>query len=256
TATLSIDPRYAPIPRDARAILRQKTLLGETYVELTPGNRRGPKLADGAHLARTQIDHTVELDEILKIFDPETKKAFRQWVAYSAQAIRAPAGQDLNFALGNLAEFANSGAGVLSVLNSQQDAVQRLVRNTGEVFAALNQRYGQLHDLVVNSQRTFSATAAEKEALATTFSIFPVFLDESKATLDRLAAFATNTDPLVNDLKPVADQLGPTFTDLGNVGPPLERLFNNLKPVIAASPKDLPQGARFLTGARQLFHGL
>src|SRR5205085_7207896 len=108
TATLDIDPQYAPIPTDTKAILRQKTLLGETYVELTPGNRRGPKLADGAHLPRTQIERTVELDEILKIFDPQTKQAFRQWVAYSAQAIRAPAGQDLNFALGNLAEFANS----------------------------------------------------------------------------------------------------------------------------------------------------
>src|SRR3954464_11979028 len=33
---LQLDSRYAPLPSDARAILRQKTLLGETYVELTP----------------------------------------------------------------------------------------------------------------------------------------------------------------------------------------------------------------------------
>ncbi len=256
TATLDIDPQYAPIPRDTKAILRQKTLLGETYVELTPGNRRGPSLPDGATLPRTQVEPTVELDEILRIFDPDTKKAFRAWVAESAQNISGTGGQDLNYALGNLAEFANSGAGVLSVLNTQHDAVQRLVRNTGEVFAALNQRYGQLHDLIVNSGHTFSATAAEKNALAETFSIFPVFLDESRSTLNRLSAFAINTRPLVNLLKPVADQLGPTLTDLGNVGPPLERLFNNLKPVIAASGRDLPQGARFLKGAVPLFHGL
>src|SRR3954468_6514968 len=35
-ATIEVNPEYAPIARDARAILRQKTLLGETYVELTP----------------------------------------------------------------------------------------------------------------------------------------------------------------------------------------------------------------------------
>src|SRR2546421_3348496 len=256
TVTLDIDPKYAPIPTDSRAILRQKTLLGETYVELTPGNRGGASLRDGDTLRRSQVEPTVELDEILKIFDPATKQAFRQWVAYSAQAIRAPGGQNLNFALGNLAEFANSGAGVLSVLNTQQDAVQRLIRDTGVVFAALNQRYGQLHDLVVNSQHTFGALAAEKTALAQTFSIFPVFLDESRATLNRLSAFSLNTRPLVNLLKPVADQLGPTVTDLGKLGPPLEALFNNLKPVIAASGKDLPQGARFLKGAIPLFHGL
>ena len=39
-ATVEIERRYAPLRSDARAILRQKTLLGETYVELTPGRRR------------------------------------------------------------------------------------------------------------------------------------------------------------------------------------------------------------------------
>ena len=35
---IQLQSRYAPLPQDARAILRQKTLLGETYVELTPGD--------------------------------------------------------------------------------------------------------------------------------------------------------------------------------------------------------------------------
>src|SRR5436309_9993964 len=37
--TIQLDAAYAPLPSDAKAILRQKTLLGETYVELTPGTR-------------------------------------------------------------------------------------------------------------------------------------------------------------------------------------------------------------------------
>ena len=36
---IEIEPEYAPISSDARAILRQKTLLGETYVELTTGSQ-------------------------------------------------------------------------------------------------------------------------------------------------------------------------------------------------------------------------
>ena len=48
-ATIELDAAYAPIPDDTRAILRQKTLLGETYVELTPGSddarRRCPRAA-------------------------------------------------------------------------------------------------------------------------------------------------------------------------------------------------------------------
>src|SRR5213083_1033808 len=41
-ATLELNKRFAPLASNARAILRQKTLLGETYVELTPGNAKGP----------------------------------------------------------------------------------------------------------------------------------------------------------------------------------------------------------------------
>src|SRR3954462_8394220 len=46
-AKLDINDKYGPIPSDTRAILRTKTLLGETYIELTPGDRYGPRLADG-----------------------------------------------------------------------------------------------------------------------------------------------------------------------------------------------------------------
>ena len=42
--------RYAPLPSDAKAILRQKTLLGETYVELTPGTATAPTIPEGGRL--------------------------------------------------------------------------------------------------------------------------------------------------------------------------------------------------------------
>ena len=38
-AVFQIDSQYAPRPADTRAILRQKSLLGETYIELSPGRR-------------------------------------------------------------------------------------------------------------------------------------------------------------------------------------------------------------------------
>ena len=50
-ATIEIDPKYAPIPIDTEAILRQKTLLGETYVELTPGDAEGEMIPEGGDAA-------------------------------------------------------------------------------------------------------------------------------------------------------------------------------------------------------------
>src|SRR3954453_6467526 len=253
---LRIDPKFAPIPKDARAVLRQKTLLGETFVELSPGDPSAGELPDGGTLANSQVEPTVELDEILRIFDPPTKVAFRSWVQESAKTISGTAPEDLNNALGNLAGFAEDGAGVLQVLDTQSTAVRHLIKNTGVVFGALNERKGKLRDLVVNSDRPFSALQAEQSALADTFRIFPTFLDESKFTLARLEDFSVNAHPLVNDLKPVADDLGPTVRDLGALAPDLETFFRKLPPVIETSKTALPDAAAFLRGARPVFQGL
>jgi hypothetical protein len=75
---MEIDNRFAPIGRDARAILRQKSLLGESYVEITPGSPGAKKLDDGGTLSSANVDDTVELDEVFRTFDPETRKALQQ----------------------------------------------------------------------------------------------------------------------------------------------------------------------------------
>jgi phospholipid/cholesterol/gamma-HCH transport system substrate-binding protein len=254
--TLEINRRFAPLPKDTRAILREKTLLGETFVELTPGHPATGRLADHAILPNGQVEGTVQLDEILRVFDPATKAAFRDWVRNSGRQISGTAPQDLNDALGSLADFAQDGSTLLEVLDQQHTAVRRLVRNTGVVFHALNRRTGQLRQLIVNSQRTFSATASVDDALATTFEIFPTFLDESRLTADRLERFANNTRPLVIALKPVADNVRPTVLDLRALAPDLVSLFEHLRPVIRTSPATLPEAARFLRGARPVLREL
>src|SRR5919199_767092 len=47
-ATIEIEPQFAPISSDARAILRQKTLLGETYIEITPGSQNADQSGDSS----------------------------------------------------------------------------------------------------------------------------------------------------------------------------------------------------------------
>ena len=250
---IEIDSAYAPIPEDTKAILRQKTLLGETYVELSTGDRSAGMLEDGDRLPDSQVEPTVELDEIFGAFDEPTRRAFQQWIEGLAKASEGEAPEDLNDAFGNFAPFATDGARLLEVLDEQETAVHELFRNTGEVFAAINEREGALRQLIVNSGNTFDATAARDEALAETFRIFPVFLDESKATLARLETFSRDTRPLVNDLKAPADDLGPTVRDLGDLAPDLENLFRDLPPLIAASRRSVPELERVLEEAEPLF---
>jgi phospholipid/cholesterol/gamma-HCH transport system substrate-binding protein len=253
TVELELDSHYAPIPKDSRAILRQKTLLGETYVEIAPGDKASGTLEDGAMLPNSQVEPTVELDEIFSSFDEPTRKAFQDWMKELATVIDKGRSQDLNDAFGNLAGFSADGAKLLQVLDEQNVALHRFVKNTGVVFGAINEREGALRQLIVNSNNTFEATARRDEALAETFRIFPTFLDESRATMTRLEAFSKNTNPLVNDLKAPADDLGPTVRDLGDLAPYAERLFRDLDPLIKTSENTLPDLEKILNGAEPLF---
>jgi len=202
------------------------------------------------------VQDTVELDEIFTAFDPETRQAFRDWVKELSAAIKDGRGQDLNDAFGNFEGFAVDGATLMTVLDEQNLAVHRLVRNTGQVFGAINERRGALRELIVNSKRTFEATASRDKALAETFAIFPTFLDESKATMARLEDFSRSTHPLVNDLKGPADDLGPTVRDLGDLAPDLERLFRDLGPLIRESRTGVPALTRTLQEAEPLTEAL
>jgi ABC-type transporter Mla subunit MlaD len=251
-ATIEVQRKYAPIARDARAILRQKTLLGETYVELTPGHpRQAGTVPDGGFLADGQVAKTVELDEIFQALDPKTRKSFQTWQQDLSKAV-AGRGQDLNDAIGNLPAFADDANDLLTVLDGQASQVSELVRGTGQVFGALTQDEGQLHNLIVNAGDTFDATSRQQEALATTFRIFPTFLNESKLTFKRLESFSTDTDPLVQDLRPAAHDLSPTLRDVRALAPDLKNLFVNLDPLITASKTGLPALRDTLGGAKPM----
>jgi phospholipid/cholesterol/gamma-HCH transport system substrate-binding protein len=252
-ATLELDSAYAPLHSDARAILRQKTLLGETYVELTPG--RAGRVPEGGRLGDGQVARTVQLDEIFDSLDPRTRKAFQGWQQELAKGIDGH-GQDFNDALGTLPGFAADGADVLGVLDTQQGALGRLVKNTGVVFRALSADEGQLQNLITSSKRTFDATARQQDALAETVRIFPTFLDESKATFARLQTFSADTRPLVQDLRPVARDLKPTLQDVRALAPDLEGFFVNLDPVISAAGTAMPATREVLRGAEPLLASL
>ncbi|MCA1682556.1 MAG: MlaD family protein, partial [Actinobacteria bacterium] len=97
-AVVELDRRFAPLHSDAHAILRQKTLLGETYIELTPGTKGSPLVKEGGTLSNARVSKSVELDEILQALDPTTREAFRRWQQDMGRAVSGR-GRDLNDAI-------------------------------------------------------------------------------------------------------------------------------------------------------------
>jgi phospholipid/cholesterol/gamma-HCH transport system substrate-binding protein len=244
-AVMEIDAQFAPRPADTRAILRQKTLLGETYIELSPGSPGGRKLRDGATLPRGQIAPTVQLDQILSTFDAKTRQAFETWMQQQGIALTGR-GEDLNAALGELYPFATNVDSVLAVLNRDSAATSTLLNDGGQVFSSIAQSPAALQQLIVNADAAFSATSAQSTALAQTIKAFPPFLLATKATVDRVARFARTTKPLVDELRPAAVQLTPALKSLAVLAPQLRSLLVNVKPLTKASTAGVPALERFL----------
>ncbi|HUA03062.1 MAG TPA: MlaD family protein [Solirubrobacteraceae bacterium] len=245
-AVMEIDPQFAPRPANTRAILRQKTLLGETYVELSPGSPTGTKLADGGSLPKGQIAPTVQLDQILSTFDPATRSAFETWMQQQGMALTGR-GQDLNAALAELYPFATNVDSVLAVLNRDNAATSTLLRDGGQVLSAVTRSPAQLQQLVDNSNTTFSATSAQAAALAATIKAFPAYLVATRQTIDRVKRFAVTTKPLVDELRPAAVQLSPALQSVAVLAPQLKSLLVNIGPLTAASRAGVPALDQFLT---------
>jgi phospholipid/cholesterol/gamma-HCH transport system substrate-binding protein len=186
-AIIELDDRYAPLPEDSRAILRQKTLLGETYVELTPGTQGAPKIPENGRLATTRVAATVELDEIFRAFDKKTRESFQVWQQDLGEGIEGH-GQDFSDALGSLTPFAENSNVVLQILNSQERATQEAIKNTGVVFDALSERNGQLADWITSSNQLLETTAGRDDQIRALWRAFPSFIDNSSAALRDLAA--------------------------------------------------------------------
>jgi phospholipid/cholesterol/gamma-HCH transport system substrate-binding protein len=252
-ATLEIKPEFAPIPVNTKAMLRVKSLLGETYVELTPGNRKGRNVPDGGTLNPGQVSSTVELDEILSTFDAKTRKAFQTWMEAQAEAVRGR-GADINAVFGRLPGLVDKLNELTATLDSQQAATTKAVAQTGEVFDALSEREGQLRGLVTDSERLFALTSSRNEKLGQIVRELPRFERESTDMLPKLTAFSKEATPAIKQLQPAATAMGPAFAALDDVSPEFQGLFAQLRPVISASEKGLPAVNRILDGLPPVFN--
>jgi phospholipid/cholesterol/gamma-HCH transport system substrate-binding protein len=247
-AVLQIDSKYAPRPADTRAILRQKSLLGETYIELTPGSSRAPTLPDGGTLPPGQIAPTVQLDQILSTFDPVTRKAFSTWVQQGGIAL-TNRGQQFNEAIATLYPFATNVDSVLNVLNRDSAATRALLSDGGQVFSALARSPAQLQGFIRNSNAVFASTAARNRELAAAIKAFPAFTVATRETVARVHQFAALANPLVTELRPAARQLSPTLQATVTLAPELKSLLVNIGPLTQASKAGVPAFERFLTAS-------
>jgi virulence factor Mce-like protein len=244
-ATLEIASQYAPLRSDMHAILRQKTLLGETYLQLIPESRTAPFLPDGGQLPNSQVEPSVTLDDILASLNTKTRAAFQVW-QQSVEAGINGRGEAINNDFATLNPFVQSANNLVSVLASQEGAVTALIHNTGVVFTALAGRDHQLEGLESSGNRTFHAAAEGSQAFAEAFRALPRFESSSRVALKELDRFAADINPYYDEFRPAERQLSSLVAAAKPFTPAFNGFLTSLGPLTKAAKRGLPDVAKEL----------
>ncbi len=254
-AEIELRERYAPLPRDAKATLRQKTLLGETFVEMTPGTRGGPTVPEGGTLPRGNVRPTVELDEVLRALDERTREDLKAMLAGIASGTRER-GDELSAALGEVPPATESANELLAVLDAERAALGSLVRDAGIAFGAVGRRRAETRALIRSGDALLRTTAARGEEVERTIRILPTFLAELRLALAAAERTAVDAAHVVRALRGAAPLAAPVLRDAVALLPQARGLLRDLDPALAAARPALPGLTRTVDDARPLVRAL
>jgi phospholipid/cholesterol/gamma-HCH transport system substrate-binding protein len=247
--TVEMGHQYAPVNSNDRMVLRQKTLLGETYLELIPPHTaaaNGPPLPDGGQIPARQVEPAVTLDDILAALDPKTRAAFKVWQQSLAAAFNGR-GEQINSDFAELEPFVENANKLVSILASQEGAVREVVHNTGVVFDALTERDHQFRGFIENGETTFHALAQSSQQFADAFRELPEFEHSSEATFRELDRLATVASPLLDSSRAWERALSPLLRGVKAFTPDFNSLLTNTGPLTTAAKRGLPAFERVLS---------
>jgi phospholipid/cholesterol/gamma-HCH transport system substrate-binding protein len=237
--TVEMDHSYAPVRSNDRMILRTKTLLGETYIELLPQRGSAPPLPDHGRLPGDQVEPVVTLDDILSALEPRVRTGFKVFQQAQAAAENGR-GEQINADIAELEPFVVQANKLVGILAAQEGAVSSTIHNTGVVFDALTERDNQFRGLIENGQHAFHALAQSSRQWADAFREFPAFEHSGQATLRELDSLTDAAGPALEESRAWERQLAPLLSTVKSFTPSFNHLLTALGPFSRAAKRGLP----------------
>ncbi|MCK9250609.1 MAG: MCE family protein [Solirubrobacteraceae bacterium] len=213
---LHIKKEHAPIHEDAEILVRQKTLVGENYIEVNPGSAKAGAVPDGGRITVKAQKEAVPIDRVLSSLDAETRDRISRNLQATGKGVKGRA-SDLNELFNRVPDLSTSGMKLMEVLDDRRAQVASIVQNTGVLMNAVGSRNADIQRLIGSVKATSEAVASRDQALKSALDTIPGTFRQTRGTVDRLTAFAGTATPVVDDarvalttLRPVLDQLVPT----------------------------------------------
>jgi virulence factor Mce-like protein len=169
--TFSIDPTV-PVAKNTKAILVQKTLFGDKYIQLDPAVPGQPKLQNGDHIARAQTEDPVEIqqiyDEVTPLLEALDPPKFGAALGSISQGL-AGGGQDLRRLTEGwtavMEEFSNRRGDLQTLLTNVPGAAGTFAERGEDLTRAAN-TLGQVAQVLAKNEPSLGPLLTQNAELA------------------------------------------------------------------------------------------
>ena len=220
--TISIDNAdFIPFYANATCTIRPQSLIGEEYVNCSPGTsshrplatlRSGP--GKGQHfLPVTRTSSPINTDILQNISQMPVRQALGVVIDELGTGL-ATRGSDLNAVIRRANPALGETDKVFKILASQNHQLAKLADDSQTVLAPLAKERNQISGFVRSANTTSVAVAARAADEARTFHLFPTFLSQLRPLLADLSVLADHATPVLQQLGQTAGPLGTEFGEL------------------------------------------
>ena len=155
---------FTPLYTDARAVIRQKNLLGETYVELNRGTSSTGQIADGGTIDQAHTLTPVEIDQVLNALDPQVRDQLDIVINTLGQAT-AGRGADMNASAGDLSAIAIDLQALAHTLANNSDHLDALIADLRKVMETLAAWHADFRAMIADWDNVMATLASREQNL-------------------------------------------------------------------------------------------
>lgn len=225
---MRLDEDAPPVFRDAAVDVRSRTVVGESFVAISPGSAAAGEVPVGETLGPGRAVEATQFDDVASLFDPGTRTRLRGQVDTLATALAGPRAGELNRLVEQASLATGSGAPVLETLADERQAVAALVDHLGTITRALGDRRDDIALLARRGETAVGALARERRAVERLFAAAPAALRQTDATSRRLGALSRRATVPVGDLRRALDTLAPSLSALAPTARAARRAVDEL----------------------------
>ena len=226
-SSISLDPRtlnarvkvnvasgnYGEFHTDATCLSRPQSLIGEYFIDCSPGTPSAPVLPNGGTIPASHTFSTIPADLIQDVMRMPYRERLTLIINELGAAVAGnPA--NLQSALRRAVPALTQTDNLLQLLANDSHTIQSLTSSANSVITALADNGHNVRRFVVGANKTVVATATQDSNLKATFQNLPGFLQQLKPDLANLGAAADANVPVLTNLNDSSAQIDRLFKDV------------------------------------------